>query len=578
MYADSALLGALSEAVALADPPLYQTFLSHYVLCVGSVAELGSPAADPAGGLDHARTKGSFMVTELGDASSHLGPRTVATYEPATGGFLLTTPDPGAAKFSSVGTAGAAGTPPQQAVVCARLQVGERDGGVFSFLVDITAESGKPAPGVALSDPLDLADLPLPYAAVEFAEVRLDRARWLADGARIDADGLLQDPAGSPAARLQRTLGVGRALWGTLPRAMAATALRGAALACRFSARRPSHGALAAGAPVLAYRTHCYALASALAEAYALRCAADRAWTRWAATREQPAPGGTSGGTSGGSAGSPGRPAGPMAFSPWAAVDGTLAVHKALATRGAARVLTECQHRCGVSGFWAANRLSGYLGLARAFENAGGDNTLILLDAGRALAEQPPGPPPPAPPQDPLDPAWWPATAALLRHRLHAELHRAAAATGGSPPPDPFAHWNPLLPQALRLGEVLAQCHAADALTETAADATLVPPPDAARLLAALHGIVQARRFGTDLLGAGLLDRAGVHRLATAADRLCALLGPDLAELAATLDPGVTQCQVPMLARPSGAGTTHPEAGAPGADAGTPRAAAGAPR
>lgn len=143
VLADPALLAALSAATALADPPLYQTFLSHYILCAGSVALLGSPDADPGGDLAHARAKGSFLVTELGDASSHLGIRTTARFDPAAREFTLHTPDPRAAKFSSVAARGL----PQKAAVCARLICAGQDAGVFSFLVDLTDERGRPVPG-----------------------------------------------------------------------------------------------------------------------------------------------------------------------------------------------------------------------------------------------------------------------------------------------------------------------------------------------------------------------------------------------------------------------------------------------
>ncbi|MCX4744401.1 hypothetical protein OG455_02525 [Kitasatospora sp. NBC_01287] len=559
VFADPGLLAELSAATALADPPLYQTFLSHYILCVGSVALLGPPeddliggnpgggatgrASSRPGGLAHAHTKGSFLVTELGDASSHLGIRTIARFDPVTREFVLHTPDGRAAKFSSVAAPGL----PQQAAVCARLISGERDAGVFSFLVDLTDERGRPVPGVSISRPLTLDALPLPYAAVRFRQLRLPYRRWLRDGAELAADGTPHDPLGSPQARLARTLSVGQALWATLPSAMAAIAARGARLAWRFSASRHSHGGLAPGAPVLGYRTQQHAVVGALAEAFALRRAADEALAGWAAGRRRPTAAGAG--------------AAAMAFSPWAAVDPDLALHKVLATRGAARLLDECQHRCGVSGFFAVNRLPGYLGLARAFENAGGDNTLILLDAGRALAEREPGPPPaPVPVTDPTDPAWWPATVAALRHRLAAELRadlrqREAAGAHG------LALWNPLLDQALRLGEVATQQLAAEAVARAAAaldpgapdpaafDPAGADPAGAAQPaadLAALHGVLQARRLAGPLLATGLLTPDTFRLLPAALDRLCDALAPRLPAIAEALDPEGERCGTPL--------------------------------
>ncbi|MFF7635214.1 hypothetical protein ACFZB9_18965 [Kitasatospora sp. NPDC008050] len=538
------LLASVSALTALADPSLYQTFLSHYILCAGSVARLGTPAADPAGELARAWAKGSFMVTELGDAGSHLNIRTTADHDPASGTFRLDTPDERAAKFSSV----AAGGLPQKAVVCARLVAGGRDCGVFSFLVDITDPHGRPVPGVLISSPLSVGALPLPYAAVRFTGLRLDMARWLADGAVIGPDGVLHDPLGSPGARLRRTLDVGRLLWATLPSAMAAVAARSAALTWQFSAHRRSHGAFAAGRPVLGHRPQLRAVTGALAEAFALRCGVAPALGH-----------ATAAATDASGEGDP-------AFAPWAAVDQTLALHKVFATRGAASIVTDCQHRCGLAGFMDRNLLAGYLGLARAFEHAGGDNTLILLDTGRALAESPPETPPPAPAADPLDPAWWPGTAAALRYRLTERLRRDLAAAREAGRRD-LALWNPLLDRAQALGWAAALHLAARAVEDSAGPAGPVgsvgssgptegpgAAPTSAPVLdptlhatvAALYGVRQARRSTEALLSVGLLDAARARALAEAEDGLVEELAPQLPFLVEYLDPDLANSASPL--------------------------------
>ncbi|WP_441248024.1 acyl-CoA dehydrogenase family protein [Kitasatospora sp. McL0602] len=531
VFADTDLLAALSAATALADPSLYQSFLSHYILCVGSVVTLGGHGTDlpPASAeLAHAHAKGVFMVTEIGDASSHLGTRTTATFDPADGGFVLHTPDERASKFSSIGAQGL----PQKAVALARLITGGADHGVFSFLVDITDERGRPAQGVAISSPVAVDAVPLPYAVVRFDQVRLARSAWLGDSARIDADGSFHDPLGSHEARLQRTLSVGQTLWATLPSAMAAVASRSAVLTWRYCAQRRSHGRLAPGRSVLAYRTQQHAVLGALAEAFALTCAAAEARRTWHAARLR----------------TDAARQGPteMAFSPWAAVDRPLAVHKALSTRATADLLAECQHRCGVAGFYRLHRLQAYHGLAHAFDNAGGDNTLILLDAGRGLATDKPSEPPALlPGVAPTDPAWWPLMAQALQHRLTQELRaaldeRSQAATTG------LDLWNPLLAQTLELGESYAHRLAADSVTETLKGITDPQLQQALRTLAALHGLVQARRHAGLLLRTGLLDPAAVRRLPTHLDSLCDALGPDLPMLADALDPDTGHNPTPM--------------------------------
>lgn len=539
VYRDARLLAAVSEAVAVADPALYQTFLSHYILCVGSVADLGSAsgAEDGEQGLAHAHAKGSFMVTEIGDASSHLGTRTRATYDPRGHRFVLHTPDAHAAKFSSVAATGL----PQKAVVLARLFVSDRDRGVFSFLVDITGDDGTPCAGVHLSAPIVLDAVPLPYGLVRFEHVYVPLARWLNDGAWLTEDGDLHDPLGSPDARLQRTLSCGQGLWATLPSALAGMSARAAVLALRYNAHRRSHGRLAPGSSVLAYRPQQHAIIGGLATAFALRCTAESALATWERIRARD-----------GVAASSGSDSRSMAFAPWAAVDRSLALYKAHTTQTAARLIDQLQHRCGVSGFFALNRLSGYLGFARAFDNAGGDNTLTYVDAGRTLAQQISGYDEHDEPAsravevaDPTSAQWWPTVIATLQQRLAVRLHNLLtqrAAEGA----DGLDLWNPLLDQTRLLGTVHALRLAADAVAENAHRLWPTLGEHVADALATLDGVIHARRIAGHLLANAVLDPATVLRLPAVADELCGQLAPHLRELAELLDTGAQLAPSPM--------------------------------
>ncbi|MFG2208095.1 acyl-CoA dehydrogenase [Streptomyces sp. NPDC048638] len=517
LFRDPRRLTLLSECVAVADPPLYMAVLSHYALCLGSVISLTD---DPARlgrqweALASARSKGVFLVTEIGDASSHLGIRTTAEFDPETRAFRLRTPDAGAAKFSGVGSS----RMPQTAVVCARLLVGGADRGVFSFVVDLTDDRG-PLPGVEISAAIGVPDLPLDYALVRFHGVRLHHDQWLDDGARIDGAGAFHDPLGSPDARLSRTLCVGQALWATLPAAMAAMARESSLRALRFAAHRRAHGRLAPGAKVLAYRNQQHALLGCLAESFALTCAGRTAREIWTRSRA----------AAGGRPPAAGRTDG-MTFAPWTAVDRPLAVLKALTVRGTARVARECQHRCGVAGFLHPNLLAGYQGCAHAFDSAGGDSQLILLDTGRALVQEPE----PAagraalPPDVPVDhSAWWPAVARAQETWLTHELRRTleertqAGHTG-------LDLWNPLLDAARELGEAYGSRLLAESLAG-AVDAVGDPELLAAlRPLAALYGAAEARRLAGRLLATGVLDPATVRALPAVTDRLCDRLLPHL--------------------------------------------------
>ncbi|MEV0372904.1 acyl-CoA dehydrogenase [Streptomyces sp. NPDC050636] len=538
LFRDPQQLALLSECVAVADPPLYMAVLSHYTLCLGSIVSLTD---DPTRlgrqweSLESARSKGVFMVTEIGDASSHLGIRTTAEFDPYTREFVLSTPDARAAKFSSVGAARSPWAP-QTAVVCARVLAGGVDRGVFSFVVDLSDEHG-PAPGVEISSGIGLSALPLDYALVRFKGVRLGYEQWLRDRAHIDERGMFHDPLGTPDARLRRTLCVGQALWATLPSALAAMARESSVQALRFSAHRRAHGRLAPGSRVLAYRNQQHALLGCLAESFALTCAGRTAreiWTRSLATAGSHTP-------------MAGRPDG-MAFTPWTAVDRPLAALKALVARSTARIAAECQHRCGVAGFLHPNRLAGYHGFAHAFESAGGDSQLILLDTGRALAEEADGVRggTALPPDVPVDhPAWWLATARTQESRLAGELRRAldertqAGLTG-------LELWNPLLAAAAELGESYASRLVAESVAGAIAAVSDPELLAVLRPLAALHGAVEARRLSGRLMATGVLSPSAARALPSVMDGLCDRLMPHLPLLDAVMSAPHGAAPVPL--------------------------------
>ncbi|WP_052229771.1 acyl-CoA dehydrogenase [Streptomyces sp. CT34] len=531
LLADPDLLTTLSACTAVVDPALYMTVLNHYVLCLGSVvgASRESRRNGPAGAgtgpaavpeaLASAVRKGVFLITEIGDAGSHLAVRTVAEFRPDGREFVLRTPDHRAAKFSSLGMPGM----PQSAAVCARLVVDGIDHGVFPFLVDLCDER-ETAPGVAISGPLRVDELPLEYALVRFDGVRVPYERWLRGSAAIDELRCVHDPLTSDQ-RLRHTMSVGQALWATLPSAAAVLSRAAAVAALRHSLHRRSHGRLAPGSPVLTYRTQQRALLSALAEAFALTCAAQTAKDLWAFTLDGRTATGTTSGT---------PP--DMAFAPWASVDRRLAAFKALAVTGAAHVTGECQHRCGLAGYLAVNRLSAYHGFARAFDSAGGDNRLILLDIGRALAEEHPDATAPAPPghPDPDSPTWWPGLVGALERRLAGDLHTTVR-TRRTPHLSGMALWNPVLEHARQLGEIHTRRLAAQSVADTLAavhDPTVRGP---LRTLAALYGTTQALRLAGPLQWTGLLGPTQAATLNDTADRQCERLMPHLTTLTEAL-------------------------------------------
>ncbi|MEU4796686.1 acyl-CoA dehydrogenase [Streptomyces sp. NPDC023327] len=515
-------MSLLSSYTAVADPSLYMAVLSHYILCLGSVLTLAGSLSELAGPVEELQTgrrKGVFMVTEVGQAGSHLGVRTTADFDLATRRFVLRTPDADAAKFSAVG----ARHTPQTAVVCARVRVAGADCGVFSFLVDLSEETG-PVPGVRISSRVDVSSLPLDYALVHFDQLAVPYERWLRDTAWIDPSGAFHDPLNDQDSRLQRTLSVGQSLWSSLPSAMAATARAAAVAATRACSTRLSNGRLAPGRPLLTYRTQQQDVLGALSEAFALTAGARAA--RGLSTEPTDA-----------TRLSPGIPG--MTFSPWAAVAPSLALYKALTVRGARRVATVCTHRLGLPGLMDVNAFHAYLGLAQAFESAGGDNQLIFLDTGQRLIAEP---------ERPLgetmrpqraqfdDPWWWPPIVETLQRLLCEELRRdmnrrANAGLCG------LDLWNPLLHRTRMLGEVHAQNLLARDVAETL---DCVADPCLRTVLcdlAALHAVQQAQQLAGTLVETRLLSIAAVRGLPSIADDLCDRILPHLHQLTQAMGP-----------------------------------------
>ena len=120
-----------------------------------------------------------------------------------------------------------------------------------------------------------------------------------------------------------------------------------------------------------------------------------------------------------------------------------LSLVKALTTD---ELITECRLRCGVAGQLTVNRYTEYEGLAHVFNDAGGNNFLILLDMARTLMSTPSPATEPVPIDAPLAEN---AGIALnqLREREYRLIRTLAENVTTRPAGglDPLEVWNPLL-------------------------------------------------------------------------------------------------------------------------------------
>ncbi|XRQ15207.1 acyl-CoA dehydrogenase [Actinomadura welshii] len=520
---DPPALCALLERAAIADPALFHVMLLHYTLALGPILRFGAAQDGPRDARDALESMTSFgtlLMTEVGRSNSHLSPRTIARHDPATGGFVLTTPDAQAAKFP---TNTAHPHIPKTAAVYATLVHGGHERGVFVFVVPLRGPDGAVPPGVRITAAPETTGLQVDYAAVQLDDVAVPYEAWLRDGAAIDAAGAFHDPAGTPAARLTRSMGIAPAVWRAVISASAAITRAAAGTLLAHSAGRATLGRLAPRRPLTDYRNQQEAVLGALASGYALTAVAAHAQTRRTAADAAP----------GGQDGAPGGP--DTAWAPWSAVDRDLALLKAAATAQAQETVSACRVHSGAPGFAAVERLNAYRGLSHAYMNAGGDNELILYDTARAMADldrYTPPEPEPGPPDDGdlHSPRVWlflaRETERRMRDRL-AERIQAAHRAGE----DPFTAWNGNLTLAARTARACAD----RTVLEICAAALDTGLPQLRPVLG-LHALNLLDRRAADLLNEGAAPPGMLDEVWAARRRTCDELAPRAAELAAAFE------------------------------------------
>lgn len=522
---DPPQLCALLERAAIADPALFHVTMLHYTLAFGPVLRFGAGQDGPGGAagaaLESMDSFGTLLMTEVGRSNSHLSPRTIARHDPRTGGFVLTTPDAAAAKFP---TNTAHPELPKTAAVYATLEHGGEERGVFVFMVPLRGPGGRIADGARIVPAPETTGLQIDYGAVRLDGLHVPYEAWLRDGASIGPDGAFHDPAGTPAARLTRSMAIAPAVWRAVISASAAITRASAGMLIAHSAGRATLGRLAPRRALTDYRNQREAVLSALASGYALTAVAAHVQAR---RTSADAPGAT--------AASPGDAGPDTAWAPWSAVDRDLALLKAAATVQAQETVSACRVHSGAPGFAAVERLNAYRGLTHAYMNAGGDNELILYDTARAMADLDRYTPPPAEPGPPDDgdlasPAVWRFLACEAERRMRDRLAArvAAARDAGA---DAFTAWNDNLVLAARTATACA-----DRITLEILVRALDTGPAALRPVLTLHALNWIDRRAADLLNEGVLPPGALDEAWAARRRVCDDLAPRAGDLAAAFD------------------------------------------
>lgn len=351
------------ETLAFGDLSLMVKAGVQFGLFAGAILHLGTEKhherylADAVTG----RLLGCFAMTETGHGSNVQALGTTATYDEATGEFVVHTPTQEARK-DYIGNAARHG---RMAAVFAQLIVGGERHGVHCLLVPIRAEDGTPLPGVTLSDCGPKLGLNgVDNGRIVFDQVRVPREALLDRYAQVDADGNYTSAIENPDRRFFTMLGTlvqGRVSVGGAAINASKVALT---IAIRYGDQRRQFGAPgnAEETVLLDYRMHQRRLLPLLARTYALHFAQAELVDEFARVfnddRDE---------------------------HDRRALEAQAAGTKALGTWHATETIQMCREACGGAGYLAENRLATLKADTDVFTTFEGDNTVLLQLVAKGL-------------------------------------------------------------------------------------------------------------------------------------------------------------------------------------------------
>ncbi|MFK4082729.1 acyl-CoA dehydrogenase [Kribbella sp. NPDC020789] len=351
------------ETLAFGDLSLMVKAGVQFGLFAGAILHLGTERhhqaylADAIGG----RLLGCFAMTETGHGSNVQALGTTATYDAATGEFVVHTPSE-AARKDYIGNAAKHG---RMAAVFAQLVVGGETHGVHCLLVPIRDESGTALPGVTLSDCGPKLGLNgVDNGRIVFDHVRVSREALLDRYAQVDADGNYHSEIENPDRRFFTMLGTlvqGRVSVGGAAISASKVALE---IAIRYAAQRRQFGAPGSTEETLLldYRMHQRRLLPLLARTYALHFAQAELVEEFVRVFGD------------GSSEHDRR-----------ALEAQAAGTKALGTWHATETIQVCREACGGAGYLAENRLATLKADTDVFTTFEGDNTVLLQLVAKGL-------------------------------------------------------------------------------------------------------------------------------------------------------------------------------------------------
>ncbi|RUP31470.1 MULTISPECIES: acyl-CoA dehydrogenase [Mycolicibacterium] len=308
---------------------------------------------------------GCFGMTETGHGSDVQSLETTATYDPATGEFVIDSPTPTSRKDYIGGAAESA----QVSAVFAQLITKGENHGVHCFIVPLRDEYGNDLPGIRTSDCHYKGGLPgVDNGRIQFDHVRIPRENLLNRYGDVAEDGTYSSPIDNPNRRFFTMLGTlirGRVTVGGSAAAAARVALD---IATRYALQRRQFEAPKTDDEVLImdYLVHQRRLLPLIAKSYALQFAQNELVSDLHDLQDVEEPDGEV----------------------QRELEARAAGLKAAATWHATKAIQECREACGGAGYLAENRLIALKADTDVFTTFEGDNhVLTQLVAKHLLTE-----------------------------------------------------------------------------------------------------------------------------------------------------------------------------------------------
>lgn len=365
------------ETISALDLSLAVKMGVQFGLFGGAIANLGTQEHHrtllPAVGAGE--LLGCFAMTELGHGSDVQSLETTATYDRATGEFVIHSPTRSATK-TYIGNAARDG---RMAVVFAQLITPDDDSlpegitdadptrrGIHALLVPIRDEAGQPLPGVTLGDNGHKGGLlGVDNGTLAFDEVRVPRSALLDRYGQVDAEGRYSSPVDSPGRRFFTMLGTlvrGRVSVGGGASAAARSSLT---IATRYADQRSQFAGPDGEVTLLDYRAHQRKLLPAIATSYAFAFAQNELVETLHEVQQ----------------------ADPLERDErnQRELESRAAGLKAVQTEEANRVLQVTREACGGAGFMAGSGITRRRMDADVFATFEGDNTVLLQLVAKGL-------------------------------------------------------------------------------------------------------------------------------------------------------------------------------------------------